>query len=175
MLAFLDVIFGGALLLAGRRLFWLFVGAIGFIVGVELSIRLFRGSEVFSILAGLVLGLVFALLAVFVESVAIVISGVLGGGYIAVSVATLLGLKTDALTGIAFIVGAILGLVLILVLFEWAVITISSLAGAAMVISGLRLNAAASAGLYLILVLAGVIIQGLAMRRGSITPHRATS
>ena len=71
MLAALDVLFGGALLVAGRRLFWLFVGAIGFIIGVEIAIRLFRGTEIVTILAGLVLGAVFALLAVFAESIAI--------------------------------------------------------------------------------------------------------
>ncbi len=174
MLAALDVIFGGALLVAGRRLFWLFVGAIGFIVGVEVSIRLFRGTEIVTILAGLVLGAVFALLAVFVESLAIGLAGFLGGGYIGVSLASLLGLDGNAAAGIAFVIGGIVGVILIVVLFEWALITISSLAGASMVVAGLRLTGSAAATAWLVLMLAGVIIQGLALRRGTVAPTKPT-
>lgn len=172
MLAALDVLFGGALLVAGRRLFWLFVGAIGFIIGVEVAIRLFRGTEIMTILAGLVLGAVFALLAIFVESIAIGLAGFLGGGYIVVSLASLLGFNGNAAAAIAFIVGGIAGVILVAALFEWALITISSLAGASMVVTGLRLGGNSAATAFLILVLAGVIIQGLAFRKGGVAPRR---
>ncbi len=175
MLAALDVIFGGVLLLAGRRLFWFLVGAIGFIIGVEVSIRLFRGTEIPTVVAGLVLGVIFALLAVFVESLAIGLAGFFGGGYIGVSLAGLLGMNGNAAATIAFIVGGIVGVALVVVLFEWALITISALAGASMVVAGLRLGAGAAATAFLILMLAGVIIQGLALRRGTVGPTRPTS
>ncbi len=172
MLSALDILFGGALLVAGRRLFWLFVGAIGFIIGVEASIRLFRGDELATILAGLVLGVVFALLAVFVESLAIGLAGFLGGGYIALSLAGLLGMDSNSVGVIAFVVGGIVGVILIIVLFEWALITISSLAGASMVVTGLRLAGSSAGTAFLILLLAGVIIQGLALRRGTTAPKK---
>ncbi len=175
MLGALDVVFGGALLLAGRRLFWLFVGAIGFIIGVEISIRLFRGNELGTVLAGFGLGVLLALLAIFLESVAIAVAGFLGGGYAALSLADLVGLHTNAGLGIAFVVGGIIGLVLILALFDWALITISSLAGASMVVSGLQLQGSNAGTAFVVLLLAGVIIQGLAMRRGASAPRRATS
>ncbi len=173
MLGILDIIFGGALLVAGRRLFWLFVGAIGFIIGVEVSIRLFHGNDLVTILAGLALGIVFALLAIFVETLAIGLSGFLGGGYVGLSLAEMLGLRSNIALGAAFIVGAIMGVILVLVLFDWALISISSLAGSSMVVSGLHLQGSAAGTAFLVLLLAGVIIQGLALRRGGVTPRRA--
>ena len=70
MLGFLDIIFGGALLLVGRKLFWLLVGAIGFAIGIQVATRFFHGSELTTIVAGLVLGIIFAVLAIFVELIA---------------------------------------------------------------------------------------------------------
>ena len=37
MINLINVVLGGALLLAGRKLFWLFVGAVGFVTGLQLS------------------------------------------------------------------------------------------------------------------------------------------
>ena len=67
----------GALLLVGRKLFWLFVGTIGFVIGIQVATRFFHGSELITIVAGLVLGIIFAVLAIFLESIAI--AGFLGG------------------------------------------------------------------------------------------------
>jgi hypothetical protein len=173
MLGALDVLLGGALLVAGRRLFWLVVGAIGFIIGVEVAIRLFRGSELSTVLAGLVLGAIFALLAVFVESIAIGLVGFLGGGYVGMSLAGLVGLDGNGAAAIAFVIGGVVGVILIAALFEWALITISSLAGASMVVTGLRLGGSGAVTPYVLLVLAGVVIQGLALRRRGVAPRRA--
>ena len=39
MLNVINLILGGALLVAGRKLFWLFVGAAGFVTGIQLATR----------------------------------------------------------------------------------------------------------------------------------------
>ena len=67
VISIFDLILGAILLVAGRRLFWLLVGAIGFVIGVMLATRFFHGSELTMVLAGLVLGIIFALLAVFLD------------------------------------------------------------------------------------------------------------
>lgn len=175
MLALLDIMFGGALLIAGRRLFWFFVGAIGFVIGVAAAARLFRGNELFTVLAGLVVGVIFALLAVFFESIAIGLAGFTGGGYVGLSVARILGLNSNLAGTVAFLAGGILGVILILVLFDWALVTISSLAGAGAVVAGLRIQGTTAATVFLVLLLAGVIIQGLALRRQPAKPRAAAS
>ncbi len=166
IVSIVDLVLGIALLVAGRRLFWLLVGAIGFVLGVMLATRFFHGSDLTLVLAGLVLGIIFALLAIFLESVAIGIAGFLGGGYVLLSIAGMLGLDQNNLTTwIIFAVGGVLGVILVALLFSWALITISSLAGASMVVSAFGMTAATAGLVFIGLVIAGVLIQGTAMRR----------
>ena len=162
----LNLVLGAILLVAGRRLFWLLVAGIGFALGVMLAARWFNGNQVTAILAGLVLGGIFALLAVFLQSVAIGIAGFVGGGYILLSLATLFGLDRGAIIPwVIFIVGGVLGAMLVAFLFNWAIITISSLAGASMVVTSFGMTAATAGLVYLVLVIAGVLIQGATLRR----------
>jgi hypothetical protein len=172
MLGFLDVILGGGLLLAGRKLFWLFVGAIGFAIGIQVATRFFHGSELMTIIAGLVIGVIFAVLAIFVESIAIAIAGFLGGGYILLNIITLFGLDKGVWSWIAFIIGGIIGLAVIALLFDWALITISSLAGASMVITGFNIASGSASVVFLVLFFAGVIIQGSELRKNGPTPRK---
>src|SRR5512135_2805795 len=165
VLSILDLVLGVILLVAGRRLFWLLVGAIGFVIGVMLATRFFHGSELTVVLAGLVLGIIFALLAIFLESLAIGIAGFLGGGYVLLSIATMLGLDRGGIGSvIIFVAGGILGAIFVGILFNWALITISSLAGASMIVQAFGMTAATAGLVYLGLVIAGVIIQGTSLR-----------
>jgi hypothetical protein len=175
MLGLLNVIFGGALLLVGRKLFWLLVGAIGFVIGIQIATRIFHGSEVISIIAGLVVGVIFAMLAIFLESVAIGIAGFLGGGYILLSIISLFGLDKGVMTWIAFIIGGIIGMVLVIFLFDWALISISSLAGASMVVSGLNIGAANAGLVFFILLIVGVFIQSTELRKNGPRRRLTTS
>ncbi len=166
VISIFDLVLGVILLVAGRRLFWLLVGAIGFVIGTMLAARFFQGSELTMVLAGLVLGLIFALLAIFLESVAIGIAGFLGGGYVLLSIAGMLGLdQNNLMTWVIFAVGGVIGVILVALLFSWALITISSLAGASMVVAAFGMTAATAGLVFLGLVIAGVLIQGTALRR----------
>jgi len=164
-IAFLDVILGSGLLLAGRRLFWLLLGAIGFAIGVETARRLLHGTDLLTLVAAIGLGIVFALLAVFIESIAIGLAGFLGGGYVLLTLAGILGLQGRVADITAFVIGGILGLALVVLLFDWALISISSLAGAAMVVGGLGLGPGIRGPVYLALLLVGVLVQGFTLRR----------
>jgi hypothetical protein len=175
MLGFLNVIFGGVLLLVGRKLFWLLVGVIGFVIGIQIATRIFHGSEIVTIIAGLVLGVIFAMLAIFLESVAIAIAGFLGGGYILLSIVSFFGLDKGATTWIAFLIGGIIGVALIIFLFDWALISISSLAGASMVVTGLNIGAANASLVFFILLIAGVLIQGSELRKNGPRRRLTTS
>jgi len=164
MFAFINAILGGILLVAGRKVFWLFVGAAGFVTGIELTTRFFHGAEGPAIIAGLVIGLIFAILAIFLQTIAIGIAGFLAGGYVSLAVATMLGLDRASLITILYIAGGIIGVLLISFLFDWALITLSSLAGASLVVQAFHLQRVADGVFFLILLLAGVAIQGSALR-----------
>jgi hypothetical protein len=159
MLNFLNALFGGALLIAGRKLFWLFVGVIGFIIGVQVATRFFHGSELITIIAGLGLGVIFAVLAIFLESLAIGIAGFLGGGYILLSLAGLFGLDRGIVAWIIFIVGGIIGAALIASLFDWALIIISSLAGSSMVVQAFQFGRPMAALVFIVLLFIGIVVQ----------------
>ncbi|MFH1184258.1 MAG: hypothetical protein V1755_04365 [Chloroflexota bacterium] len=170
MLVFLNFLIGGGLLVAGRKLFWLLVGAIGFLVGLEVATRITFRSELVLVLSVVALGVIFALMAIFLETVAISMAGFLGGGFVLMRLAALLGLDGGPARIVAFVVGGIVGVILIVWLFNLALIAISSLAGASMVVSGLVLRDDERPLLFLGLMVLGVLIQGLIMLRERPSP-----
>jgi hypothetical protein len=162
----IRLIMGIALLALGRKLYWLMVGVIGFVVGYLLAAEFFSGAaEWLLILIGLVAGLIGAVLAVFLQSVAIAIAGFLGGGFVAIQLLTLFGFGNGTFSWIPFIVGGILGVILVSVLFDWALIVLSSLIGAFMVTQVINPNLDTSSFIFFILLILGIVIQALIKRR----------
>src|SRR5258708_32422031 len=81
----LSVVIGAVVLLFGRKLFWLCVAAIGFAAGVTPASHL--GGEPTPLLQltfAILLGFIGALLALFLQKLAIGLAGFLGGGRTAV-------------------------------------------------------------------------------------------
>ena len=170
MLSVISIILGGALLVAGRKLFWLFVGAAGFVAGLQLATQFSQGPEITRIIVGLVVGAVFALLAIFLQGVAIGVAGFLAGGYILTVLAGMIGLNQGAFSWIIYLVGGIIGVLLVIFLFDWALITLSSLAGASLITQALVLPSGTSSLIFLALVIVGVVIQGATMQRERLIP-----
>lgn len=164
MLNLVNVILGGALLVAGRKLFWLFVGAAGFVTGMQLASRFTQTSEGLAITLGLLIGIIFALLAIFLQRIAIAIAGFLAGGFILTTLAGMVGLDAGAFFWIVYVIGGILGVILVSLLFDWALITLSSLAGASLVVQGLFPESALGGLVYVVLFITGVVIQGAVLR-----------
>jgi hypothetical protein len=165
MLSVISLILGAALLIAGRKLFWLFVGAAGFIAGLQLATQFWQGPEILAIIVGLVVGVIFALLAIFLQSVAIGVAGFLAGGYILTVLAGMIGLNQGAFSWIVYLIGGIMGVLLVIFLFDWALITLSSLAGASLITQALILPSGIGGVIFLALVIVGVLIQGSTIRR----------
>ncbi|MGA7216503.1 MAG: hypothetical protein WBX20_20055, partial [Terrimicrobiaceae bacterium] len=71
-----QILAGLALLLFGRRLFWVFVGVIGFIAGMRFGAEVVKGQpEVVILLIAVAMGLLAALLAVVLQRVAVAVAG----------------------------------------------------------------------------------------------------
>jgi hypothetical protein len=158
MLFTINLILGIGLLLAGRKLFWLFIAAAGFFAGVEVANRFWNGTEWLSIVAGLVVGLLFALLAMGLKTIAISIAGFLLGGSALLSLASAFGIERGIF--ILYIIGGILGIIFISIFFDWALIIISSLAGASMIAQTLDMQRVVFSGvIFIILLLIGIVMQ----------------
>src|SRR5687767_9222241 len=90
------VVAGSLLLLFGRRLFWLFVTLAGFGAGMVLARDQFElqpPALVFAI--GVFAGLLGALLSVFLQKIAVAVSGFAAGAYLAGML--MKGLQAEAL------------------------------------------------------------------------------
>ena len=163
-----NILVGLALLILGKKLFWLFVGAIGFIGASHMAARYFSGLPDWQILIiTIAAGLIGILLAVFFQKVAIILVGFYTGGYLVVSLFNTLNLAPPpALPWAPFIIGGILGAVLLYILFDWTLIVLSSLAGAAFITETIQINPVPSAILLAAMFLAGVIIQGSMLKKG---------
>ena len=167
-----NVLVGAALLFFGRRAFWLFVAGAGFVAGLSLANNILQGPESVSVIIGIVIGLLAALLAVFVQRFAISLAGFLVGGYIALQVLPMLNLEGGWWTTVlAFIIGGAIGVILIGMFLDWALISLSSLAGAALITEVLNLSSGLGTVAFIVLVVIGVVFQARELRPGKHKSH----
>jgi len=155
---------GLLLLVFGRRLYWLFVAGVGFLAGLELAPRLLPDhSETMIVIVALAVALVGALVAVVATRVAIGIVGFVAGGGVTALLLQNLAIDDGVVVLSAYLIAGIVGAVLLLVLFDWALILLSSLAGASLIVVSVErlLEVPPLIGFVLILVLAaiGALIQ----------------
>jgi hypothetical protein len=173
MLLIGRVLVGLLLLVLGRRLYWLFVAGIGFLYGLELAPRLMPGqSEAVIVVVALVLAIAGALVAVVAARVVLGMIGFVAGGGTAVLLLGNLGIDSGVVALAVFLIAGLIGAVLLLVLFDWTLIVLSSLAGASLIVMSVERvlqNSLPIPATVLVFVLAavGVLIQAGLWRRGS--------
>jgi hypothetical protein len=157
-----NILMGAALLLFGRKLFWLFVGCVGFIVGADLARNMVQGQpEWMVLLIAICVGLIAAVISIFLQRVLVGIAGFFAGGYcLSALAATALRPENDAVPWIAFVVGGILAALLLMALLDPALIILSSLAGATAVAQNVSLDQSGKALLFVVLFILGVVVQG---------------
>ena len=160
----LAIVIGLALLFFGRQLFWLFVGGAGFAAGMALATDLFQWQpDSFVLVVAIVVGVIGALLSIFLQRLAIGLAGFLAGAYTLLTVASKLGYQDWA--WIAALVGGVLGALLVMALFDWALIILSALTGALLVVEHLRLENSLELLVFAVLLVAGMMCQAAQLRR----------
>jgi hypothetical protein len=158
MTLLIKIIIGIALLVLGRKMFWLMVGGVGFLAGSFLSTLIMpNATDWVSLIFALIVGGLGVLLAMLVQKVGISIAGFVIGG-MALS-GFLPGYLPDIPAWIFFIIGGIIGIVLTFAIFEWSLILISSFTGAYMITDALTLDSMLNLLLLLGLFLVGVVVQ----------------
>jgi Domain of unknown function (DUF4203) len=168
----MDILAGAALLLFGRRLFWLFVACIGFIVGFEMAGDLFQGqSQWLILLIAVGVGLLGAIASVFLQRIVVGIAGFFAGGYFLSNVAlAALPAHQHAIQWIAYIIGGMFGAILTIVLLDPALIALSSLAGATAISQNAPLNDSGRGILFMALLIFGIIVQAMQYRQTTKPP-----
>ena len=173
MSAVLLCIIGLAVLILGRKLFWIFVAAVGFALGMMLVPQFLPDAPQWLILlVALVAGCVGAVLAVLLQRIAVGVAGFISGGYLVWWLLTFLNVhlgEWQTLSWVVFIVGGIAGALLLSMVFDLALIILSSAAGAGLIadtlMSAFSLQKLAVAIIFLILFAIGIAVQSGIMRR----------
>jgi hypothetical protein len=96
------------------------------------------------------------------------VAGFLAGGYVLTVLAGMLGLNQGAFSWIIYLAGGIIGLLLVFFLFDWAIITLSSLAGASLITQALAIPGGTAGIIFVVLVILGVVIQGTMLQRRAV-------
>jgi hypothetical protein len=164
-----GVLIGVVILFFGRKLFWLCVAAVGFAVGVEIAPLLVNEpSSLLALVIALVCGVLGALLALFLQKVAIAVLGFLAGGKLAAAMASAFFVHHAQYSTIIFVVGGIIGAILLLALFNWALIAVSSFIGAYLIQSAIVLPPTGLTLVFVALAIIGIIVQAASYRRTAI-------
>ncbi len=162
----IHVLVALVLLTAGRRMFWLFVGCVGFIAGYNLAPEVLTQASSDTILViGLILGFMGMFLAFFIQRAAIAISGFLAGCYITLAVLEMVSYDPAGLFLLLVALGGLLGVLMLFALFDVALVVLSSVAGASLMVETL-----APAAPYASLLLVGLAIFGMLFQFRMLSP-----
>ncbi|HNR52164.1 MAG: hypothetical protein BWZ01_00744 [Deltaproteobacteria bacterium ADurb.BinA179] len=163
----INILTGICLVMLGRRLYWLFVGLLGFLYALLIVPQFLHGQPGWVVVAAaLGAGTLGGILAVFFQRLVIGFAGFFAGGYLAFSLLTLFHLASGR---IVLIISAIVGAlcaVLFAVFFDWSLIITSSLIGSVLITRSLHEGLAATVAIFAVLAVAGVVVQANVMQKG---------
>jgi hypothetical protein len=148
------------LLTLGRKLFWLFVGCIGFAAGFHYAplwwpVR----SDLILLVLALITGILGAILAIFFQKVAVALAGFAAGSYIAVNVISLFGWTAGSLIWLPYVGGGLIGAIILFIVFDWALIILSSFAGSSVIVQSIELGPWFEIWVFFGLIVIGFAIQ----------------
>jgi hypothetical protein len=158
MFPIIDLAAGALLLLLGRKLFWLFVAVAGFYFGIELGKTLASEQPawlLWTIAIGA--GLIGAVLAIFLQRLGFALAGFYAGGYLAL--VAVQRFAPGSFEVAAFVICGVIVAILAATLMDTAIVVVSSLLGAALIVSTLGLQPLWGALAYAALAVAGIVVQ----------------
>ena len=160
----INILIGLVLLFAGRRLFWLFVAMVGFASSYHFVQQLGGIPSPFLILMlSIAAGAVGAVIAIFFQKAAIVMAGFATGGYIAMILSGPLGGWPAQMVWLPYGIGGIIGAVFLFFVFDWALIFLSTLTGATLLVQMAAFTPPVEIISFIVLVTAGAVFQTKAM------------
>jgi Domain of unknown function (DUF4203) len=160
----LRILLGCVVLLAGRNIFWLFIALVGFLAGIALAgIWLADQPLWLTIAVAIAAGLIGAVLSMLFERVAFALAGFYATAYLATVLAATLTFDTVPV-GLVFAAG-LLGALLAALLMDWAIIVLSSLAGAAAIVSAVAADPAVEVVIFVVLATIGALVQRAVLAR----------
>ena len=172
----ITVVVGLAVLLFGRRLFWLFVGAAGFLAGLHWATDAFHGQpEWVAVVVALVVAVLGALLAVSLQVLAIGLGGFLAGVYATREAARIFHVADDRSLWLVAVVAGVVAALLLLWLWDWALVVLSALTGATLLAPLPRVASPLGGLLFVGLFLVGLVVQATQLAAQSKVSRASTA
>jgi hypothetical protein len=160
----LNVIIGILLLFVGRRLFWLFVACVGFASGYHYAQQIWAiDSPVLVLILSIAVGALGAIIAILFQKAAIVVAGFAAGGYIVLTLFDQVARLSAQMVWLPYIIGGIVGAISLFFVFDWALIFLSTLTGATLIVQTMAFNLWVEISLFLALFIAGMVFQAKTM------------
>jgi len=161
----LAAVVGALLVLAGRRLFWLAVGTVGFLAGFGLAGGWGDDPGTAALVVGLLAGVLGAVLAVILQRLAVGLAGFVVGGFLAVWLAGALGWELGWVAWLVFLAGAISTAILAGYVFDLALVLVTSVTGAALITDAFVPEGLPAVAAFLLLTGLGLYVQSPVGRR----------
>lgn len=151
-----------AILLFGRRLYWLYVGIVGALFASNIAADLFAEQpEWLTLLIALGVGVLGAVLAIYLQYILVGLAGFAAGFSSLATIQTILGV--DIGDGLSLIMAVVLGAVaalLIVLFFDWGLIILSSLTGASLMAETVAGESRWALWILIVAFIIGVVVQG---------------
>lgn len=162
IMSLFNILIGLMLMLFGRKLFWLFVAFSGFMVGFEFSAMMIPySSQWIQVTVALGVGIIGALVAILLQRMAFVLAGFFAGFFIVLMAAQSFGLND--ISAILFVFGGAVGAVVGYIFIDWAIIVLSAMIGAGVIVNVLigvlRLSPVISMAFFISLAVIGAVVQ----------------
>jgi hypothetical protein len=158
----LWVVAGLLLLFLGRQLYTALIGLVGFFVVYGIPPDLLSLTSEIRLLMAVGVGVLAALLAFIVRKVAVALAGAMLGAGAALWAISFYGAQWDTLWWIVIAAAAVLGAWVLRVVFETALIVVSSFIGALLIMAAVGLEGLPAHAGVVLLIVVGVAFQ---MRR----------
>jgi hypothetical protein len=156
----INILIGLILLFAGRRLFWLFVACVGFASGYHYAQQIWAiHSPILVLIFAIAVGALGAIIAILFQKAAIVIAGFAAGGFIVLILFDQFGRLPPQMVWLPYIIGGIIGAIVLFLVFDWTLIFLSTLTGATLIVQMVAFNPWVEIALFLALVIAGMAFQ----------------
>lgn len=160
------IVLGILMLIAGRRFFWFFVGATGFVAGFTCGKEIFGLESLQTLfIAASILGIIGIVFALFMQGIAIGIAGFLAGSYVTFSLLPSFGEFSPELTWFIVLIGGVVGVVFSILVVNWMLIFLSSVTGAAIIVHYISPESWVKPAIWMMLSVAGIIIQTILFLR----------
>ena len=109
-------------------------------------------------------GIIGAILAIFLQRIAVLIAGFFLGGFLLLWLLDVFNFDPGQWTWIPYVIGGFIGSILVSALFDVALIGISALVGAAMIVQAFNLNSMIGTVLMIVLTIVGFVVQSRTLK-----------